>query len=73
MKGKFTIVFVFASILLSCSQKTVPEHFDEIERDTPTKEFFIKNVVGKDKDIFEIENRNYTALEVFEKYKQIGV
>jgi len=70
MKGKFTVVFVFATILLSCSQKTVPEQFDEIERETPTKEFFIKNVVEKDKDVFEIENRSYTALEMFEKYKQ---
>lgn len=70
MNRKFFVLFVFVALLVGCSQKNIPEHFDEIERTTPTKQFFIKNVVAKDKTIFEIDGKTCTALDAFEKYKQ---
>ncbi len=57
-------------MLSGYSQKFNSIQFDTIKRETLTKELFLRNVVAKDKDIFEIENVNYTALEVFKKYKQ---
>lgn len=70
MKIKLITLFVLLSMLLGYSQNFNPIQFDTIKRETLTKELFLKNVVTKDKDIFEIENVNYTALEVFKKYKQ---
>ena len=70
MKIKLITLFVLLSMLSGYSQKFNPIQFDTIKRETLTKELFLKNVVAKDKDIFEIENVNYTALEVFKKYKQ---
>ena len=70
MKIRLIILFVLISILEGYSQNFNSIQFDTIKRETPTKELFLRNVVEKDKDIFEIEKVNYTAVEVFEKYKQ---
>jgi hypothetical protein len=70
MKTSLIILFVSISIFEGYGQNFNPIQFDTISREVSTKELFLINVVEKDKDIFEIEKVNYTALEIFKKYKQ---
>ena len=70
MRINLTLLFVTLSTILCYGQDFNPIQFDTVNRATATQELFLKNIIETDKDVFEIDNANYSALEVFKKYKQ---
>ncbi len=71
MRKILTIIFTLFIILPSFGQRYYAILFDTVNRNTSAKELFFKNIIEKDKSIYEDGNIQYNAIQIFQKFKQI--